>query len=757
MSRSSVPPSPSDAPRGPVPVRGSYRQPPRAHRVGAAHEKDVITVTLELRRQHALPSFGFSPELTPLTKRSERIAFGEKYGAGEEDIATVEDFARENHLEVVEKSAEKRRLRVSGSVARLQSIFGVKLSRYQPPGGGAEFRARHGTISLPPQLAPIVTSVQGLDRRPFARSHARLGRRAPVVSLPPPVFGDPHDPFARGFTGRDLASLYQFPAGTTGRGQTIGIIQLGGAIDVAEIARYFEEIGVLRDPGDLIVKNHLSREPGDEPGADLEVALDVEVAGAAAPGAKIVVYFAEDKTHEGFRNVLLDAIHDTEHCPTILTISWGGPENETTGQYRQSFREALVTARRFGITVIAAAGDYGSADHRFNDAAWDGHAHVDHPASDPLVLACGGTELQRDGTRPNHFSEVAWSVGRNHGTGGGVSRIFSLPDYQSTAGVPAARNPRGPVRRGVPDVAANASGESGYLVLCHGQWFPDYTQGVPRVSGTSAVAPLWAALVARLNEALGEAPPLGFIQSRLYDLPPNSGAFVAITEGNNGDYEAGEGWNACAGLGVPNGERLLEALRTHSARPASFVRVQRPSPVETVEARESSPPLLVRELRDLLPVVPVGRGLSRNSLVGLETHGGGDPGGSNVAAGLEVRGGGDPGGSNFAGGGDPGGSNFAGLEVRGGGDPGGSNFSGGGDPGGSNVLGADLTAGNGFGQLEPHGGGDPGGSNFATLEPHGGGDPGGSNFAELEPRGGGDPGGSNLLEPRGGGDPGGSN
>ncbi len=682
-------------------MRGSYRQPPRGNRLGALAAKDIITVTLELRRQQNLPSFGFAPELNPLATREERIAFGKKYGAGSADMKVVEDFARTHQFKVVEKSPEKRRVRVTGSVGKMEEVFHVKLSRYQATSGGPEFRGRQGAIFMPRELEKIVVSVEGLDKRPFARSHARLGRRAPI-SNPPAVFGDPGDPFSRGFTGQDLAALYHFPAGTTGKGQTIALIQLGGAIDEAEIARYFDEVGVLRDPDDLIVVHRPTRKLGEQPPADLEVALDVEVAGAAAPGAKIVVYFAEDTSHESFRNVVLDAIHDTEHCPNIISISWGGPESETTGQFRQSFHETLITARRFGITVLAAAGDYGSANHRFNDPGWDGHAHIDHPAADPLVLGCGGTELIRNANQANQFAEIVWCVGRNHGSGGGVSRVYGLPHYQQAVNVPAARNPRGPVRRGVPDVAGNASGESGYLILCNGQWFPDYTQGVPRVSGTSAVAPLWAALVARLNEALGadakdagrSAYPLGFLQPRLYAFPPGMGALTAITRGGNGDYEAGPGWNACAGLGVPDGERILEALRTFASGTGGYVRVELPE--DCPIASLPFDPTLAR------------RADSGSGSLGYSPRGG-DPGGSNFTGGMQPRGG-DPGGTNFSGamqprGGDPGGTNFTGDMQPRGGDPGGTNFTGGmqprgGDPGGTNFSGA----------LEPRGG-DPGGSN----------------------------------------------
>jgi hypothetical protein len=204
-----------------------------------------------------------------------------------------------------------------------------------------------------------------------------------------------------------------------------------------------------------------------------------------------------------------------------------------------------------------AAGDAGSADYPFHDPRrpWDGHAHVDYPASDPLCLGCGGTLLQ---PTPTGVSEVVWHPGQNDGTGGGVSRVFPLPDYQVSAGVPTAANPIGPIMRGVPDVAGDASQESGYHVLCDGQFFPDPANQVPPVGGTSAVAPLWAGLIALLNQGLGRR--LGFVNPQLYALSA-SGAFRDITSGNNGDYQAGAGWDACTGLGTPDGQKLLAALQ----------------------------------------------------------------------------------------------------------------------------------------------------------------------------------------------------
>ncbi|MEJ1230682.1 MAG: S53 family peptidase [Galbitalea sp.] len=222
-----------------------------------------------------------------------------------------------------------------------------------------------------------------------------------------------------------------------------------------------------------------------------------------------------------------------------MSISWGQSEDEWTAQARTALDDALLDASALGVTVTAAAGDNGSAD-----GSADGKSHADFPASSPHALACGGTSLRAEGTTIT--AESVWNDGSDGGaTGGGVSDVFALPSWQESAGVPAAKKPGG---RGVPDVAGNADPETGYQVLVDGE------RAV--YGGTSAVAPLWAALVARLAQGLGS--PLGLLQPRLYGL---GDGFHDITRGDNGGYSAAKGWDPCTGLGTPDGAALLDALK----------------------------------------------------------------------------------------------------------------------------------------------------------------------------------------------------
>jgi kumamolisin len=216
----------------------------------------------------------------------------------------------------------------------------------------------------------------------------------------------------------------------------------------------------------------------------------------------------------------------------------------------QAMDKAFQDAAALGVTVCCAGGDNGSTD-----GVNDGRLHVDFPASSPYALACGGTLLEGSGSTIT--KEIVWNEGVSGGaTGGGVSDVFQLPKWQAHAHIPPSANPGGRVGRGVPDVAGDADPVTGYRVLVDGKQFT--------IGGTSAVAPLWAGLLALVNQKLGHS--VGYLNPGIYGLPPSSGAFHDIGTGNNditgknGSYPARSGWDACTGWGSPNGAKLLNAL-----------------------------------------------------------------------------------------------------------------------------------------------------------------------------------------------------
>jgi kumamolisin len=534
---------------------------PNAEIVGEVPSAE-FRVTVTVRRRNELPSIEAQSKQKPAERTyMTREEHADKHGADPADIAKVEAFAKENGLRVTDTNASQRTVTLYGTAPAYSKAFGVDLKMYKS--GDVAYRGREGDILIPENLQGIVTSVTGLDNRPFAKPHFRISRGA-ARAAGAGALADRSTASASipaGFTPPQLASLYNFPKNLDGTGQTIAILELGGGFHPAELTTYFQNLGIAKPPSVAAATytNGGTNSPGtnalDPNNPDVEVMLDIEVSGSIAPGAKIVVYFAPDATDQSFLGVMNAIITDTVNKPNIVSISWGGPEDSATTQFQNEFDQLLQSAASLGITVCVAAGDSGSVDFAADDPNWDGKAHVDFPASDPFVLACGGTQLTASSTAIT--KEVVWDDGKNDGTGGGVSRIFALPSYQQNAGVPPATDPAGPVMRGVPDVAGDAAPASGYRILCDGTSFPDPSQGLPPVGGTSAVAPLWAGLIARINQGLGK--PAGFINPLLYAAPANA-TFRDITQGNNGDYKAGPGWDACTGLGTPNGQNLLQAL-----------------------------------------------------------------------------------------------------------------------------------------------------------------------------------------------------
>jgi kumamolisin len=456
----------------------------------------------------------------PLT----RAEYAALHGASPEQIARVEEFARANGLTVVRVNPGQRSVVLAGPVSAMNRAFGVQLAEYGYPGG--TYRGRTGAIHLPADLAPIVEGVFGLDNRPQARPHVR-----PAVSV------------SQSYTPLQVAQAYDFPGGLDGTGESIAILELGGGYSEADLQTYFSGLGIPTPAVSAVSILNAPNAPGQDPNADAEVMLDIEVAGAVAPGAKIVVYFAPN-TDQGFLDALTQAIHDTTNNPSVVSISWGGPESSWTDQALTAFDQALQSATLLGVTVCCAAGDNGAAD-----GVTDGRYHADFPASDPYALACGGTKLAVSNGAIS--SEVVWNEGPNSATGGGVSDHFPLPPWQANVGVPFSQNPEHFVGRGLPDVAGDADPSTGYKVRVDGE---DTVVG-----GTSAVAPLWSGLIARINQQLGK--PAGYLNALLYTrIARGTGVFRDITQGNNNGYNAGSGWDPCTGWGAPDGAALLAAL-----------------------------------------------------------------------------------------------------------------------------------------------------------------------------------------------------
>lgn len=520
-----------------VELKGSARAAmPGGQDAGPTDPNQQIEVTVFLRRGSKAEEFP-STELggaRPPRERNylTREEFARLHGASAADITKIREFAAQYGLRVMNEDRASRIVKLSGTVQAFSDAFGVSLRRYEHSSGA--YRCRTGSLTIPADLELVVEGVFGLDNRPQTKTHFRLRKSMPAVHA---------QAASVSYSPVQVAKAYAFPSAATGSGQCIGIVELGGGYNAADLNSFFSNLGIPIPKVTAVSVDGATNSPtGDPSGPDGEVGLDIEMSGAIAPGAQIAVYFAPN-TDQGFIDSVAAAVHDATLKPSIISISWGGPEDTWTAQSRDALNSACQDAATMGVTVLAASGDDGASD-----GSTSGAPTVDFPAASPYVVSCGGTKLTISGAAIS--SEQAWNeLSANEGaTGGGVSQVFALPSYQQSANVPKA--PNGFVGRGVPDVAADADPETGYNVFVDGQ------QSV--IGGTSAVAPLWAGLLALVNQSLGTN--VGYVNPLLYSAKVEP-AFHDITSGSNGDYSAGPGWDACTGLGSPNGAALVTALR----------------------------------------------------------------------------------------------------------------------------------------------------------------------------------------------------
>ena len=492
---------------------------PKYKRIGDVPANEPVQVSIYVKpRAGGRASPGARDARTELhTRRAELHAA---------DFKLIQEFAREHGLAVVSTEPGKRLIKLGGTAAQFQTAFHTSLSHYED--GKKTFRGRSGALELPADLHEVVESVLGLDTRPAAQPRL-VFRPAAAVS--------------GSYLPNTVAALYGFPTSVTGQGQCIALIELGGGFTPSDTTTAFQAMNLTPPTVVAVSVDGAVNTPSPDDGADGEVALDIQVAGGAAPGATIAVYFAPN-TDAGFVDAITSAAQDASNKPSVISISWGSAEANWSQQSIQSMNSALQDASSVNVSVYVAAGDNLSTD-----GVNDGSAHVDFPASSPYAIGCGGTAITVSANAITN--ETVWNDG-NSGTGGGISDLFSVPSFQESTQLPPSVND-GQTRRGIPDVAGDAAPGTGYQIVVSGQ--------SEVVGGTSAVAPLWAGLTALINQGAGA--PVGFILPTLY---ANPSLLRQITQGNNipsGStlgYQAGPGWNACTGLGVPIGQALFNKL-----------------------------------------------------------------------------------------------------------------------------------------------------------------------------------------------------
>jgi kumamolisin len=534
-----------------VTLKGSAHPHPKGHKLlGPTTESESVAVTLLLRRRTG--GTKHAEIVDRAAPRPDRSDFVEERGADEGELGKVEAFAKSTGLAVVEADPARRSVVVRGTVADIEKAFAVKLNDYQYEHG--KYRSHDGAVKLPSSISDYVEAVVGLTNRPVRAQHFSTARRR-----------NPADPAnTRPLTPQQVATLYSFPPGD-GAGQTIGLYEMatqGGPAGYApsDIAGTMAALGGLPVPNIVDVPVDGVTNSGQSDG---ETGLDITVAGAIAPKATIAVYFAGGET-QNIIHALQAMIHPATGAPapSIISISYGfGPDDTGADAFSDSefaqitalFEDAATNK----ITVFVSSGDSGAfiEDPR--------QAQTSYPASDPGVTACGGTTIGN--VNGASFDEYVWNDTGGAGpgaTGGGISARFPVLAYQSNVQLPT-RNGTGQPGRGVPDIAGNASENSGYLQVING------SQPQP-VGGTSAVAPLYAGLIARINANLGF--PVGYLNPTLYSLPASTFRDILGSPGpaNNSfkrveGYPAGAGWDACTGLGSVDGQALQDALNSAGA------------------------------------------------------------------------------------------------------------------------------------------------------------------------------------------------
>lgn len=335
---------------------------------------------------------------------------------------------------------------------------------------------------------------------------------------------------AGGFLPTDVIKAYgfrPFPSLVT-RTPVIGILELGGGYNATDNALAFAAMG---QPVPNFMQANVGgakNSPGDD--ADGEVALDIQVAAGVCQYltgqvCKVVMVWAPNDGGANFATGI-DAARGAHADAT--SISWGAAEPQWSTADRAAVGGAVDRSVAAGIPVLAAAGDNNSGDGLSG-------ANTDFPASYPGTLGCGGTSLvvDSDGLR---LRETVWNNGSGEGTGGGYSKIYPHPLWQVIANA----------MRLVPDFCGNADPQTGYRTVLDGN--------VQIIGGTSAVAPLWAGILAACRATGWDGANLAPL------LYANPSAFFDTITGNNGQYQAGPGLDPCTGLGSPSGNRITVLL-----------------------------------------------------------------------------------------------------------------------------------------------------------------------------------------------------
>ena len=461
--------------------------------------------------------------------------FSEQFGPTEADYEKVRAFVQAQGLNIIGVHPNRLVLDVSGSVTDIERAFQTELQVYAHP--------RENRTFFAPAMEPAVAvelpiqDVSGLNDYALPRPMLSRQSSGTFRASAQPQYGSASD---GGYAGYDFRAAYVPGVTLDGAGQAVALLEFDGYY-ASDITTYLTQAGLPNVPLQNVLIGGYNGAAGVN---NIEVALDIEVAIAMAPGlAKVIVY---EEANGASANTILSRIATDNLAKQIsCSWSWGTSSNNTT----QTLLQQMATQ---GQSFFVASGDSG---------AYTGV--IDQPCDSPYLTSVGGTTLSTSGPGGAWAGETAWNwltTGQGtSGSSGGISTFFSRPTWQQ--GLSMTTNQGSTTLRNIPDVAMAA--DNIHIISDNGS--------ASRVGGTSAAAPLWAGFTALVNQqaANGGLAPVGLLNSALYNLGKSTNftaVFHDITTGNNTNsssptrFLATPGYDLCTGLGTPKGSNLINAL-----------------------------------------------------------------------------------------------------------------------------------------------------------------------------------------------------
>ncbi len=504
--------------------------------------------------------------------------FAAQFGPTAEQQQAAEQYLTQQGFTITQTYPNRMLIDFSGPEALAERTFGVTINDYQSP-LGRNFFANANVPTLPAYVAAFVTSIGGLDNA-NQFYHPPVASRYSTTSTGPRAASSCPAPGAGGgstvaYIPNQLATAYNYDglhsAGLQGAGQTVGVFELDG-YSQSDVQTYTQCFG----GGSVPVSNVLLDGFNGQPGAGaVEVELDMEVIMSMAPKlSKLIVYEAPNTT-QGYNDEFARIVSDRT---PVISVSWGDCETTVGQQEAQQENKYFQEAAAQGQTILVASGDSGSEtcfQQTYNPALV-----ADDPATQPYVTAVGGTTLSVNSNN-SYQSEHVWNSGFFGGAGGGgISQFWKQPGWQTG---PGTQNSYSNGMRETPDVSLDADPASGYPIYCTagsscsgglggaGGWLT--------IGGTSAAAPMWAAMVVLTNEEAAQhgKGPVGFLNPLLYKIasgshytsdfhditPPSNPSTPSNNDElgfNGGAYPVTNGYDMATGWGSFNAAKLAADL-----------------------------------------------------------------------------------------------------------------------------------------------------------------------------------------------------